>query len=157
MQIIAAKYKIILSQKSITELDKLMTKILLVSACALIDVDGRVLITKRPNDKAHGGLWEFPGGKVEANETMEQALIRELKEEIDIDVSANCLAPLNFSTNHYKNLHILLTLYICRRWNGQVRPLEGQSFKWVAAKNLRKYEMPPIDIALIPNLIEILP
>jgi 8-oxo-dGTP diphosphatase len=131
-------------------------KLLLVAACALVDADGRVLIAQRPADKAMAGLWEFPGGKVEAGETPEQSLIRELKEELGIDIGASCLAPLAFASHSYPDFHLLMPLYVCRRWQGTVRGLEGQALKWVRAKDLRNYEMPPADEPLIPPLIEIL-
>jgi 8-oxo-dGTP diphosphatase len=131
-------------------------KLLLVAACALVDADGRVLIAQRPADKAMAGLWEFPGGKVEAGETPEQSLIRELREELGIDISASCLAPLAFASHSYPDFHLLMPLYVCRRWQGTVRGLEGQALKWVRAKDLRNYEMPPADEPLIPPLIEIL-
>uniref|UniRef100_A0A2A4Z3P7 8-oxo-dGTP diphosphatase n=1 Tax=OCS116 cluster bacterium TaxID=2030921 RepID=A0A2A4Z3P7_9PROT len=134
-----------------------MTKIKLVVACALIDIDGRVLLQQRPEGKEHAGLWEFPGGKVEAGETTDQALIRELKEELNIDTAANCLAPLSFSTHDYDGGHLLMPLFICRRWKGIMQPMEGQRTKWVKAKNLKDYKMPPADIPFIPPLIEILP
>jgi 8-oxo-dGTP diphosphatase len=131
-------------------------KLLLVAACALVDADGRVLIAQRPADKAMAGLWEFPGGKVEAGETPEQSLIRELKEELGIDISASCLAPLAFASHAYPDFHLLMPLYVCRRWQGTVRGAEGQALIWVRAKDLRNYEMPPADEPLIPPLIEIL-
>jgi len=130
--------------------------LVLVAACALIDADGRVLITQRPEGKPMAGLWEFPGGKVETGETPEQALLRELKEELDIDIQSACLAPLTFASHAYENFHLLMPLYICRRWKGTVRPVEGQEVKWVAAKTLRAYPMPPADEPLIAPLIELL-
>lgn len=129
----------------------------LVVACALIDVDGRVLLQQRPEGKQDAGLWEFPGGKVEAGESSEQAIIRELKEELFIDTSSNCLAPLSFSTFNYEDTHLLLPLFICRRWQGVMQPMENQRLKWVRAKDLKNYEMPPADVDLIPSLIDILP
>jgi 8-oxo-dGTP diphosphatase len=131
-------------------------KLVLVAAAALIDADGRVLITRRPEGKSMAGLWEFPGGKVEAGETPEETLIRELKEELDIDTSASCLAPLNFASHAYPDFHLLMPLYVCRRWQGIVRPTEGQATKWVRARDLRGYEMPPADLPLIAPLIELL-
>lgn len=131
-------------------------KLLLVAACALVDVDGRVLITRRPEGKALAGLWEFPGGKVEAGETPEVALLRELREELDIDTQAACLAPLTFASHAYDDFHLLMPLYVCRKWQGTIRPLEGQAIKWVAARKLRDYPMPPADAPLIAPLIELL-
>jgi len=130
--------------------------ILLVAAAALIDADGRVLITRRPEGKPMAGLWEFPGGKVEAGETPEATLIRELKEELDIDTSAACLAPLTFASHTYPDFHLLMPLYVCRKWQGMVRPTEGQATKWVRARDLRSYAMPPADLPLIAPLIELL-
>ena len=130
--------------------------LLLVAACALVDADGRVLITRRPEGKAMAGLWEFPGGKVEAGETPEEALIRELKEELDIDTRSACLAPLTFASHAYDDFHLLMPLYVCRKWQGTVRPLEGQAVKWVAARTLRDYPMPPADAPLIAPLIDLL-
>lgn len=128
----------------------------LVAAAALIDTDDRILIAQRPEGKSMAGLWEFPGGKVEAGETPEEALIRELKEELSIDVSADCLAPFTFASHSYEKFHLLMPLYICRRWNGTVMPMEGQAVKWVRAKSLRDYPMPPADVPLISMLIDLL-
>ncbi len=130
--------------------------ILLVVACALIDVDHRVLIAKRPTGKSMAGLWEFPGGKLEQGETPEEALIRELVEELSIETRAACLAPLSFASHAYENFHLLMPLYVCRRWRGIVRPREGQEVKWVRAHALRDYPMPPADEPLVPALIDIL-
>ena len=131
-------------------------KILLVAAVALVDADGRVLLTKRPMDKPLGGLWEFPGGKVEAGERPETALIRELKEELAIDVEESCLAPLTFASHAYESFHLLMPLYVCRRWKGQVKGAEGQETVWARPQKLRDYPMPPADIPLIPHLVELL-
>lgn len=127
-------------------------KVVLVSAVALIDVDGRVLLAQRPAGKSMAGLWEFPGGKVEANETPEAALIRELQEELGIDTWASCLAPLTFASHTYPDFHLLMPLFACRRWQGDVQSREGQALKWVRPNDLRKYPMPPADIPLIPVL-----
>jgi 8-oxo-dGTP diphosphatase len=129
---------------------------LLVVACALIDVDHRVLIAKRPKGKSMAGLWEFPGGKVETGEAPETALMRELKEELSIETKAACLAPLSFASHAYDDFHLLMPLYICRRWWGIPAPQEGQEVKWVRAHQLRDYEMPAADLPLIPALIDIL-
>ena len=131
-------------------------KLTLVVACALVDADKRVLIAQRPEGKALAGLWEFPGGKVEPGERPEQTLIRELHEEIGIDVSEPCLAPLTFASYAYDSFHLLMPLYICRRWEGDVEPLEGQEIAWVRSDKLQSYEMPPADIPLIPHLIDLL-
>ena len=131
-------------------------KIILVAAVALVDTDGRVLISKRPDGKQLGGLWEFPGGKVEQGERPETALIRELKEELAIDVAESCLAPLTFASHAYDDFHLLMPLYICRRWKGQVTGAEGQEITWVKPLRLRDYPMPPADIPLIPHLIDLL-
>ena len=131
-------------------------KTLLVSAVALIDAEGRVLLAQRPEGKSLAGLWEFPGGKVELGETPELALIRELKEELGIDTWKSCLAPLTFASHGYETFHLLMPLYICRRWEGTVSSKEGQALAWVRANKLRDYPMPPADIPLIPPLIDLL-
>ena len=131
-------------------------RLLLVVAVALIDPDGRVLLSKRPEGKSLAGLWEFPGGKVEVGERPELALIRELKEELSIDVTESCLAPLTFASHACDDFHLLMPLYVCRRWNGDVMSREGQQLKWVRAKDLRNYPMPPADKPLIPHLQELL-
>jgi 8-oxo-dGTP diphosphatase len=128
--------------------------LVLVVAVALIDVDGRVLLTQRPPGKAMAGLWEFPGGKVHEGETPEAALIRELKEELDIDVAAACLAPLTFASHRYERFHLLMPLYVCRRWDGTVSPREGQSLAWVRPARLDDYAMPPADKPLVALLRE---
>ncbi|MGL4237443.1 (deoxy)nucleoside triphosphate pyrophosphohydrolase [Tabrizicola sp.] len=125
---------------------------LLVSAVALIDPDGRVLLAQRPEGKSLAGLWEFPGGKVEPGETPEAALIRELKEELDIDTWSSCLAPLTFASHTYEDFHLLMPLFACRRWQGTVRATEGQKLAWVKPSALRDYPMPPADLPLIPIL-----
>jgi len=131
-------------------------KILLVVAVALIDADDRVLIAQRPEGKALAGLWEFPGGKIDQGERPEAALIRELKEELGITVKEACLAPLTFASHAYPEFHLLMPLYVCRRWEGFVQSREGQALKWVRAKDLREYPMPPADEPLIPPLVELL-
>jgi 8-oxo-dGTP diphosphatase len=131
-------------------------KLTLVVACALIDVDNRVLIAQRPEGKQLAGLWEFPGGKLDVGERPEQALIRELQEELGIDVKEACLAPLTFASHAYDSFHLLMPLYICHRWEGNVIAREGQALKWVRANKLRDYPMPPADIPLIPPLIDLL-
>lgn len=131
-------------------------RLLLVVAVALVDADGRVLISQRPEGKALAGLWEFPGGKLEAGERPEAALIRELKEELGIDVAESCLAPLTFASHAYPDFHLLMPLYVCRRWKGQAAAQEGQLIRWVRPKALRDYSMPPADIPLIPHLEELL-
>ncbi len=127
-------------------------KTLLVSAVALIDADGRVLLAQRPEGKSLAGLWEFPGGKVEPGETPEVALIRELKEELGIDTHASCLAPLTFASHSYDSFHLLMPLFICRRWQGIAVAQEGQVLAWVRPDRLRDYPMPPADLPLIPIL-----
>jgi 8-oxo-dGTP diphosphatase len=131
-------------------------KTVLVTACALVDVDGRVLIARRPEGKTMAGLWEFPGGKVEAGELPEQTLIRELMEELGIDVTQACLAPLTFASHSYPDFHLLMPLWICRRWEGIVTAREGQELAWVRPQRLKDYPMPPADEPLIPHLIELL-
>jgi len=126
--------------------------IVLVSAVALIDADGRVLIAKRPEGKALAGLWEFPGGKVEPGETPEVALIRELEEELTIDVTVGCLAPLAFASHAYETFHLLMPLFVCRIWRGTVTPNEGQEIAWVRANRLSTYPMPPADEPLVAIL-----
>lgn len=127
-------------------------KTVLVSAVALIDPDGRVLLAQRPEGKSMAGLWEFPGGKVEAGETPEHALIRELQEELGIDTWASCLAPLTFASHSYDDFHLLMPLFACRKWNGIVTPREGQKLAWARANELRTFPMPPADVPLIPIL-----
>lgn len=129
-----------------------MTRVVLVSAVALIDGDGRVLLAQRPEGKSMAGLWEFPGGKVESGESPEAALIRELKEELDIDTWQSCLAPLTFASHGYADFHLLMPLFACRKWEGTPRGREGQVLKWVRAGALRDYPMPPADVPLIPIL-----
>lgn len=127
-------------------------KILLVSAVALIDVDGRVLLSQRQQGKNMAGLWEFPGGKVENKESPEIALIRELEEELGILTWGSCLAPLSFASHPYKNFHLLMPLFVCRKWEGIPMPREGQKLNWVYPQDLKNYKMPPADIPLIPIL-----
>jgi 8-oxo-dGTP diphosphatase len=131
-------------------------KLTLVVACALIDADRRVLLAQRPAGRTMAGLWEFPGGKVEPGERPETTLIRELHEEIGITVSEPCLAPLTFASHAYEDFHLLMPLYICRRWEGMVTPREGQDLAWVRAGKLRDYSMPPADLPLIPHLVDLL-
>lgn len=131
-------------------------KIVLVAACALVDADGRVLIAKRPTGKPMAGLWEFPGGKVENGEKPETSLIRELSEELGIVIKEACLAPLTFASHAYPDFHLLMPLYVCRRWEGQVTPTEGQQLAWVKPNRLRDYEMPPADVPLISHLMTLL-
>jgi 8-oxo-dGTP diphosphatase len=130
--------------------------VVLVAAVALVDADGRVLIAKRPEGKTMAGLWEFPGGKVQDRETPESALIRELKEELSIDVKSACLAPLTFASHRYDDFHLLMPLYVCRRWEGVVTPLEGQEAKWVMPAKLADYPMPPADQPLVAMLRDFL-
>lgn len=130
--------------------------ILLVAACALVDADGRVLLARRPEGKPLAGLWEFPGGKVHPGETPEAALIRELKEELDIDVAESCLAPFTFASHRYEKFHLLMPLYLCRRWEGAVRAVEGQALAWVRPPRLADYPMPPADRPLVAMLRDFL-
>ena len=132
------------------------TGILLVAACALVDADGRVLLAQRPQGRSLAGLWEFPGGKVEAGETPEAALVRELREELGIEVSPKCLAPFTFASHAYEAFHLLMPLYVCRRWEGEVEAREGQQFAWVRANRLAGYAMPPADEPLKTMLADLL-
>lgn len=131
-------------------------KLIIVSAVALIDRDGRILLAQRPAGKSMAGLWEFPGGKVEPGETPEQALVRELHEELGIETWSSCLAPLTFASHAYDDFHLLMPVFVCRKWDGQPMPNEGQNLKWVHARQLRDYQMPPADIPLIPMLRDLL-
>jgi 8-oxo-dGTP diphosphatase len=131
-------------------------KLILVAACALVDTDGRVLIAQRPAGRPMAGLWEFPGGKVETGERPEETLIRELKEELGIVVTEACLAPLTFASHSYPDFHLLMPLYVCRRWEGRVTALEGQQLAWVRANRLRDYPMPPADEPLVSHLTALL-
>ena len=139
----------------ITEADAVPAFVLVV-AVALVDADGRVLVARRPEGKPLAGLWEFPGGKVAAGELPEAALIRELREELDIDVTASCLAPFTFASHAYPEFHLLMPLYVCRRWQGQVRPVEGQKLAWVRPNDLGAYAMPPADAPLVALLRDLL-
>jgi 8-oxo-dGTP diphosphatase len=130
--------------------------ILLVVACALVDADRRVLIAQRPEGKAMAGLWEFPGGKVELGETPEAALIRELEEELGVATQTACLAPLSFASHSYENFHLLMPLYVCRKWQGMPEPREHVALKWVRPQALRDYAMPPADEPLIAALCDLL-
>ena len=130
--------------------------IVLVAAVALVDADGRVLLARRPPGKAMAGLWEFPGGKLAVGETPEQALIRELREELGIDTEQSCLAPLTFASHGYDDFHLLMPLYVCRVWHGTVVPREGQELRWVRPARLRDFPMPPADAPLIPVLRDLL-
>jgi 8-oxo-dGTP diphosphatase len=131
-------------------------KITLVVAVALIDPDNRILLAQRPEGKQLAGLWEFPGGKVEPGERPEETLIRELREELGINVKEPCLSPLTFASHAYETFHLLMPLYVCRRWEGFVRSMEGQALSWVRPRDLRRYPMPPADEPLIPFLIDLI-
>jgi 8-oxo-dGTP diphosphatase len=131
-------------------------RIVLVAAAALVDVDNRVLIAQRPVGKSMAGLWEFPGGKVEPGETPEAALRRELLEELSIDVCETCLAPFTFASHAYADFHLVMPLYLCRQWDGDLVPREGQTLAWVRANRLIDYPMPPADLPLIPWLRDLL-
>jgi len=130
--------------------------LMLVAAVALVDADGRLLIAQRPAGKAMAGLWEFPGGKVDAGETPEEALVRELAEELGIQTAASCLAPIGFASHGYEQFHLLMPLFVCRKWAGTPRPREGQALKWVAADELPRYPMPPADLPLVGLLRDLL-
>jgi 8-oxo-dGTP diphosphatase len=130
--------------------------VILVVAVALVDADGRVLLAQRPEGKSMAGLWEFPGGKVDAGETPEAALIRELREELGIDVASNCLAPFTFASHSYEKFHLLMPLYVCRVWQGIVTPLEEQTLAWVRPARLGDYPMPPADKPLVAMLRDLL-
>lgn len=132
------------------------TRILHVVACALIDRDGRVLLAERPKGRSMEGLWEFPGGKIEEGETPEKALIRELNEELGIDTSENCLAPFTFASHSYEEFHLLMPLYICRKWKGHIMGKENQNLKWVKPNKLADYPMPPADVPLVAMLRDFL-
>jgi 8-oxo-dGTP diphosphatase len=131
-------------------------RLVLVAACALVDVDGRVLIAQRPAGRSMAGLWEFPGGKIEAGERPEHTLIRELREELGIIVSEPCLAPLTFASHAYPDFHLLMPLFVCRRWEGTPAALEGQALKWVKPNQLKEFPMPPADLPLISHLMTLL-
>ena len=134
-----------------------MTKpIVIVAAAALVDADNRVLIARRPEGKSMAGLWEFPGGKVDPGETPEAALIRELQEELGIEVCDTCVAPFTFASHTYETFHLLMPLYLCRSWEGDIQPREGQETAWVRAVRLADYPMPPADLPLIPWLRDLL-
>ena len=129
---------------------------LLVVACALVDPDGRVLMARRPEGKAMAGLWEFPGGKVQPDELPEEALIRELREELGIDVTAACLAPLTFASHTYEAFHLLMPLYVCRKWSGAAEAREGQELKWIKPARMRDYPMPAADLPLVGHLMDLI-
>jgi 8-oxo-dGTP diphosphatase len=136
--------------------DVKVVPLVLVAACALVDTDTRVLIAQRPTGRPMAGLWEFPGGKVEAGERPETTLIRELREELGIIVDEQCLAPLTFASHSYPDFHLLMPLYVCRRWQGTATALEGQKLAWVRPNRLRDYPMPPADEPLIAHLMTLL-
>ncbi len=130
--------------------------VLVVAACALVDIDGRVLLAQRPEGRSLAGLWEFPGGKVEPGETPEEAVIRELREELAIDVSESCLAAFTFASHTYDDFHLLMPLYVCRRWEGQISAQEGQQIAWVRPNRMSTYPMPPADVPLVAMLQDLL-
>lgn len=132
------------------------TRIVLVSAVALLDADSRVLLARRPEGKSMAGLWEFPGGKVDPGETPEAALIRELHEELGIDTVESCLAPIGFASHGYEDFHLLMPLFVCRKWQGTPTPREGQELAWVRANRMRDYPMPPADVPLVAQLQDLL-
>ena len=131
-------------------------KFVLAVACALIDPDRRVLLQQRPAGKTMAGLWEFPGGKIETGERPEDALIRELREELGIDVTEACLAPYVFASHSYDDFHLFMPLYLCRKWSGTVTPVESQNLAWVRPRDMRNYDMPPADIPLVAHLRDLL-
>lgn len=135
---------------------RMARQLVLVVACALVDADGRVLIAQRPEGKSMAGLWEFPGGKLEPGETLEAALIRELKEELAIDTETACLAPLTFASHAYEEFDLLMPLYVCRKWKGTPRAIEHQAIRWVRAGELRTFDMPPADEPLIAHLCDLI-
>ncbi len=130
--------------------------LILVVACALLDVDGRVLIARRPEGKSMAGLWEFPGGKVEPGETPEDAVIREIREELTIELCKPCLAPISFASHDYEDFHLLMPLFMCRNWEGRITPVEAQELAWVRPNRLRGYPMPPADEPLIAHLQDLM-
>lgn len=135
---------------------RMARQLVIVVACALVDADGRVLIAQRPEGKSMAGLWEFPGGKLEPGETLEAALIRELKEELAIDTETACLAPLTFASHAYEEFDLLMPLYVCRKWKGTPRAIEHQAIRWVRAGELRTFDMPPADEPLIAHLCDLI-
>ena len=128
----------------------------LVVACALINEYGKVLINERPVGKDYAGYWEFPGGKVDEGETPEEAIIRELKEEINIDVTGSCLAPLSFTEKQYDNYYVVVLLYVCRRWNGNIMPMERQELAWVNPKEIDNFNLLPADKSFFASLRELI-
>lgn len=133
-----------------------MANIVLVAACALIDADGRILLAQRPPGKSMAGLWEFPGGKIEQGETPERALVRELKEELGLSTETSCLAPFAFASHAYETFHLLMPLFLCRKWSGVPTGREGQAIKWVRPANLTDYPTPPADVPLMAQLRDFL-
>jgi 8-oxo-dGTP diphosphatase len=131
-------------------------KLVLVAACALIDADGRVLIAQRPEGKSLAGMWEFPGGKIETGERPEETVIREMREELGVEIKEPCLAPFAFASHAYPDFHLLMPLFVCRKWEGVVTPNEGQKVKWVRPREMRDFPMPPADTPLVAMLIDLL-